>query len=753
MKLTHKLFIFLNIILLIIVVVIIANLTYLSVNIGYKDIIEQHVGKIIHSQMNYVDKIVADNVFGFIDKNFFKYDNLTEVSTFFTHDDSDLEFLGKINVQLYELRKTNPVVSEIILYRTYDKAVISDRRGRYLNFENSEWGFNNVDDIIRVFDLFFFSENMDKIRIINMDNDRISFLFPYLGSNSSGDKFIGFIIVYANKDVIFDVEMLIDNPRSAFMVMDDEYNVIYSKGNNIFSDEIIKETIEKFPEDDSLFIHRKFNNNVFSFTYMKSKVSDWIYVYYSPQKDIFESFLLRNKILKSADVKAICNIILICIALLILLYDYRYYKKNAHVFKKLTQNLSKTDYPAWMHDNQKLEKYSAFMDLVYGKLSPEETEKVLAYFAEGKKLYPYYLIVVISIDPETIKEQDKADKSELKSQYIEYIYRYFHEKSINAINVIEHQDNIYCLINQKDNYINKILYIDMLNNIESTFNIKCNIFISSCTDHNNQLPYLYNEVNKAFRYTYIYNYSNVFTSTDINNFDNNSMNLGNDFDSYITSLINLEKYDELKEYILQKTDEIRKHSLSYDYTQYILMRIIRCISNSYLDKNINSETENMTSIIENFNKIQSLDQCIEWIIQCIDKYAEYMNNRKLFINKEYIDSIIEYIRANPGSASLSSVAEHFHISVSHLSRMFKTHTSMNFSEYVTNCKLEKALEILKTEENVTIVEIAKRLGYETPSYFTRIFKEKYNITPVMYRKRYFASLNSINGESQKSKAN
>jgi len=86
--------------------------------------------------------------------------------------------------------------------------------------------------------------------------------------------------------------------------------------------------------------------------------------------------------------------------------------------------------------------------------------------------------------------------------------------------------------------------------------------------------------------------------------------------------------------------------------------------------------------------------------------------------------------------SLNSVAEHYSISASHLSKMFKEAFGVNFSVFVTEQKLIKAKELLLEDASLKVIEIANKLGYQNSPYFISIFKEKYGMTPTKYRKKH-----------------
>ena len=54
-----------------------------------------------------------------------------------------------------------------------------------------------------------------------------------------------------------------------------------------------------------------------------------------------------------------------------------------------------------------------------------------------------------------------------------------------------------------------------------------------------------------------------------------------------------------------------------------------------------------------------------------------------------------------------------------------------YKDFVKTIRLKKAAQLL-LENRYTIVEVAYTVGFNTPSYFTRVFKEQFGITPTQY---------------------
>lgn len=85
--------------------------------------------------------------------------------------------------------------------------------------------------------------------------------------------------------------------------------------------------------------------------------------------------------------------------------------------------------------------------------------------------------------------------------------------------------------------------------------------------------------------------------------------------------------------------------------------------------------------------------------------------------------------------SLVRIAEQVHMNPSYLSRYYKQVTGHNLSEYITDTRLQVAKRMI-IEERLKFQDIAFRLGFNSPSYFTTFFKKLTGQTPQEYREAH-----------------
>lgn len=109
--------------------------------------------------------------------------------------------------------------------------------------------------------------------------------------------------------------------------------------------------------------------------------------------------------------------------------------------------------------------------------------------------------------------------------------------------------------------------------------------------------------------------------------------------------------------------------------------------------------------------------------QNTDKYFDRLNRIVRYIDEHYRECI-----------TLSTLAEHEHLSVPYLSSFIEKYLGVNFQTYYNELRLDRAVhELLNSDRSVE--EIAFNNGFSDPRAFTALFKRKYNMLPSVYRKQ------------------
>ena len=98
--------------------------------------------------------------------------------------------------------------------------------------------------------------------------------------------------------------------------------------------------------------------------------------------------------------------------------------------------------------------------------------------------------------------------------------------------------------------------------------------------------------------------------------------------------------------------------------------------------------------------------------------------------------ILQYIDEHyTEKITLNDICEYLDISVSHLTRLFKTSTGYTLVEYINNLRIREAGKLLVSTKEA-ISQIALDTGFESFSYFGKLFSKYYNLSPMKYRRKH-----------------
>lgn len=108
----------------------------------------------------------------------------------------------------------------------------------------------------------------------------------------------------------------------------------------------------------------------------------------------------------------------------------------------------------------------------------------------------------------------------------------------------------------------------------------------------------------------------------------------------------------------------------------------------------------------------------------------------IYLVPEYIKSTMKHIDKHYKEAlSLEQLAKLNHVSKFHLSREFKRCYGITIKEYLINSRITYAKEMLKYTD-ATVGEIAYTCGIDNVSHFINLFKDREEMTPLAYRKKW-----------------
>lgn len=184
----------------------------------------------------------------------------------------------------------------------------------------------------------------------------------------------------------------------------------------------------------------------------------------------------------------------------------------------------------------------------------------------------------------------------------------------------------------------------------------------------------------------------------------------------------LEKGNELSEFILQG---LRQKGNGPNYLHYQVAEVLP------IQNLIENLVWNLLNRPANHRQMNQMTMGILFmqLSNHTDKLAQYHTD---VFQDIFAPEIIKYIEDEYKTATLEELAAEMNVALSTASKLVKKSTGFTFKELLKQQRLARAANLLE-HSKLPITEIIEMVGYDNTSYFHRIFKENYQMSPKQYR--------------------
>lgn len=152
-----------------------------------------------------------------------------------------------------------------------------------------------------------------------------------------------------------------------------------------------------------------------------------------------------------------------------------------------------------------------------------------------------------------------------------------------------------------------------------------------------------------------------------------------------------------------------------------------------------SDEDNMVTAYENgavdyIIKPFSMKVLLAKIHRLLRKHKEEIKPEELSANDNLLNNMDEYIFQNISNPDIyiSELSKYIHLSSQQLHRRLLKLTGKTISTYILIHRLEHARNLI-VMKSLSVNEIAYQSGFRSPSYFIKMFKRHYNMTPLEMR--------------------
>ena len=197
-----------------------------------------------------------------------------------------------------------------------------------------------------------------------------------------------------------------------------------------------------------------------------------------------------------------------------------------------------------------------------------------------------------------------------------------------------------------------------------------------------------------------------------------------------------EKIRETVRGIVDRMNEARVHARQQ---QAYILSVANCMIQLIQQYDLNMEEIFAEDPLgpDPFTVIQSMlnrENFSRWLYQTALKINSALSRERDYAARQVIEKAKQYIMDNyqdPG-LSVEQICRYLHMSPAYFSTMFKKATGQTYIAYLTEVRLNKAVELLNMTDEKTYV-IASQVGYQEQNYFSYVFKKRFGVSPTKFR--------------------
>lgn len=281
----------------------------------------------------------------------------------------------------------------------------------------------------------------------------------------------------------------------------------------------------------------------------------------------------------------------------------------------------------------------------------------------------------------------------------------------------------------------------MLEELQQTllqyYRLSITISIGENVDRYQQISQQYGHMLENANYRMIFGKGTIITPDLVgHNNDNITFQFPIDAEKKITEAIKSGQEKDFQEHL----DQLFQHMkvMHVNNIMYAILHLLALMEN--IVREMNSRTVRQVSMdfkryVQDTIKQETLEP-IYHVFLDIFKVIQKQRTQdvKEQSNQILTDTIKEMIEEQYRDINLSmqSIASAMKLSSAHVSKQFRLYESVSISEYINDVRLGKALQLLETKD-YSITRIMEMVGYNNESYFFKLFKKKFGITPKEYR--------------------
>jgi two-component system, response regulator YesN len=411
--------------------------------------------------------------------------------------------------------------------------------------------------------------------------------------------------------------------------------------------------------------------------------------------------------------------------------EFQFIHKKALEMKRLNQHLQLT-----IEQNQLPLKVKFLRDLLFGLESKEKIDIQLKQMHLDSFSSDFTLVIFsYGSNRELSEHLSPVGIHKVKSQLVSFLEETFKNQTTCEIIELE-SEKLVILLKETDIAVIKTMIIQFYQQLPE--NILKNIVASIAEPAHSiyDIEQVFKQASNLLEYRILVEKKKILTIEDIAHLENGSyyypIEAEKDLIHFIVSGKKLKAFLMLDHIVKENLYEkkLNKQALS-QFVFAIVSTVNRILQN--VNKPVHEIFNTKDALYFELSTIEDKSTLEEKITSIFEAVFQEIDTNKEDENS-IADQLVSYIHENyQNDISLSDLSEHFHLSSSYISTIFKSETGENFKEFLNRYRIQKAKEILSSQ-NIKVNSVAEMVGYNNVNTFIRLFKKYVGLSPGQYEK-------------------
>ena len=382
---------------------------------------------------------------------------------------------------------------------------------------------------------------------------------------------------------------------------------------------------------------------------------------------------------------------------------------------------------------------SFYMALLEGRIAPEQIGRYMDSY-QVQLQGPYYVVAVLHISQQSLEEESRMDP------FLQAVsVRKFAEEQVEdrwRSRVVIYLGDII-MISQMHSREEMLEYTNEMDRLCRMAKKVCNARITAgigyLCDNLEQLPLSYQGAKQAVSYRVLYGNTRAISISEVEPAEHVELNWEDVYSTYIQQImkkVRVGEQDGLEKAISQFTEWLSGEQISMQKYRIVMMELVAELFRFTASHNLNPENVfgGNVDVYSQVLQMESAEVLDRWLRRVCTNLQNAVMNERQDSTKFFVKNAEEYVKEHFADQDLGvdEVCRKLNVSAAYFSTIFKKETGKTFVRYLTDYRMEKAVNMLMTGNEKTYV-IAEKVGYTEPNYFSYVFKKQFGMSPSKYK--------------------